>query len=162
MSADTIRQSLKELVQIHTDLLATSEEKTRIVKEGSIENLQTLLVKERKLLRLSEQAEKKRQQSVSDWCEANRISNEDATITTILKHILSETEQVKLESIATQLTELITKLKQQEQLNQALISQSMQFVQLSLDLMSPTLKSMNYGVKKETEVSNRSVFDSKA
>ncbi|WP_340002104.1 flagellar protein FlgN [Oceanobacillus sp. FSL K6-0127] len=162
MSADTIRESLEKLVQIHTDLLAVSEDKTRIVKEGAIENLQKLLVEERKQLRLLEQAENKRQQAVSNWCTLNHIQAEDATITNILKHITLEKEQVKLENAATKLTELITKLKQQEQLNQVLISQSMQFVQVSLDLMSPTLKSMNYGVKNETDVSNRSVFDSKA
>ncbi|WP_339227324.1 flagellar protein FlgN [Oceanobacillus sp. FSL K6-2867] len=162
MSADTIRESLEELVQIHMDLLAISKDKTHIVKEGSIENLQKLLVKERKLLRLLEQAEKKRQQAVHDWCEMNRIQEEAATITNMLKHITLETERVQLEVAATKLTEMITNLKQQEQLNQVLISQSMQFVQLSLDLMSPTLTSMNYGVKNETEVMNRSVFDSKA
>ena len=61
-----------------------------------------------------------------------------------------------------ELTKAITQLKQQEQLNQALIQQSMQFVQLSLDILNPTIQTMNYGKNREDAGSKRSVFDSKA
>ncbi|MFC4023857.1 flagellar protein FlgN [Oceanobacillus longus] len=157
-----ITQSLEQLVKIHEDLLAVSNEKTRTVKEGSIDHLQSLLVRERKLIRLLEQAESKRKISVEALCKANDMAVEDATITNILQQVKNEAEQVKMENAAIKLTAVITKLKQQEQLNQVLISQSMQFVQISLELMSPTLKSMNYGVKSEADTSSRSVFDSKA
>ncbi|WP_010647624.1 flagellar protein FlgN [Oceanobacillus massiliensis] len=162
MSAVLIIKSLEELVKIHEDLLAVSKDKTNTVKEGSIDKLQQLLVIERKLIRLSEQAENARQTEVAEWCQANRIAAEDATITNILDSVQNKAEQVRMEQAAVRLTEVITKLKQQEQLNQVLISQSMQFVQLSLDLMSPTLKNMNYGVKEGNISSTRSVFDSKA
>ncbi|WP_245843942.1 flagellar protein FlgN [Oceanobacillus rekensis] len=155
-------QSLEQLVRIHEDLLAVSIDKTSKVKDGSIDDLQALLVKERKLIRLSEQAEGNRQHTVRAWCEKNGMALEDATITNILQHVTDKAEQVKMEKAAIKLTDVITKLKQQEQLNQVLISQSMQFVQLSLDLMSPTLKSMNYGAGSEMESPSRSVFDSKA
>lgn len=157
-----ITKSLEQLAQIHKDLLVVSMEKTSKVKEGSIDDLQALLLKERKLIRLSEQAESNRQQTVEAWCKENRIALKDATITHILQHVTDEAEQEELEKAAIKLTDVMTKLKQREQLNQVLISQSMQFVQLSLDLMSPTLKSMNYGANSEMESSSRSVFDSKA
>ncbi|WP_084268726.1 flagellar protein FlgN [Oceanobacillus damuensis] len=162
MSVQLIIQSMEELVKIHEDLLSVSTEKTSTVKEGSITNLQALLVKERKIIRISEQTEKKRQAAVESWCKENKAKAEEATITNILQKVQDQSEQVRLENAAIKLTEVITKLKQQEQLNHVLISQSMQFVQLSMDLMSPTLKNMNYGVNKETNVSSRSVFDSKA
>ncbi|WP_249871320.1 flagellar protein FlgN [Oceanobacillus saliphilus] len=162
LSVHLITKSMEELVRIHEDLLTVSKEKTKAVKEGSLDPLQVLLVKERKLIQLSEQTERNRQEAVETWCKANHHSAEGATITNILHKVEDEAEQAHLESNAIKLTELITELKQQEQLNHVLISQSMQFVQLSLDLMSPTLKNMNYGVNKDTETSNRSVFDSKA
>lgn len=162
MSADLIIQSLEELVSIHENLLTISEEKTKVIKEGSIDKLQNLLVKERKQIRLSEQAEVNRQTVVEQWCMNNGTTVDSATITNILQMLTDEVERQKLEHTATKLTETITRLKQQEQLNHVLISQSMQFVQLSLDLMSPTLKNMNYGVNKESDITTRSVFDSKA
>ena len=156
-----LKEALNELIDVHSKLLQVSEEKTNTVKSGEIEALQKLLVEERKLIRLTEQAEKKRQESVEAWCLQAGVALEDTTVTNMLKH-LAEPEQKDLEAAAITLTERITKLKQQEQLNQVLISQSLQFVQLSLDLMSPTLKNMNYGSGAVTKTADHSVFDSKA
>lgn len=162
MSASLIIQSLEELVSIHENLLIISKEKTSVIKEGSIDKLQDLILKERKQIRHLEQTEMDRQTVVKQWCDNNRMTVEDATVTNMLQRMTDEADQKKLEHTATKLTEMMTMLKQQEQLNHVLISQSMQFVQLSLDLMSPTLKNMNYGVEKGADVSTRSVFDSKA
>lgn len=156
-----LRESLNELIDVHSNLLQVSVKKTNAVKDGEIEILQKLLVQEQKLIRLSEQAERKRQGSVEAWALQAGVTLEDTTVTKMMQH-LTEPEQRELETAATTLTELVTKLKQQEQLNQVLISQSLQFVQLSLDLLSPTLKNMNYGSGASAGTSDHSVFDSKA
>ncbi|MEC5422861.1 flagellar protein FlgN [Virgibacillus sp. C22-A2] len=163
MSAQSIIQSLEKLVNLHTNLLEFSQEKTEIMKEGSIEKLQSLLVKERKLIRLTEQAEEKRNKEVINWFAINQLPADDTTVTKMLEFLRDESDKTELEKTTTKLTEVITELKQQEQLNQALINQSMQFVQLSIDMLNPSIHSMNYGSKSDesTEV-KRSVFDSKA
>ncbi|AXI10020.1 flagellar protein FlgN [Oceanobacillus sp. 143] len=163
MSVQTIIQSLERLVSVHVELLAISQDKTEIVKEGSVDKLQALLVKERKQIRLLEQAEIKRQESVEAWAKNRTIAVNQATITTMLETLEDEAEQEALASVTTELTKLITKLKQQEQLNQALLNQSMQFVQLSLDMLNPSINNLNYGNKsKETGSTGRSLFDSQA
>ncbi|RDW16515.1 flagellar protein FlgN [Oceanobacillus arenosus] len=163
MSVQTIIQSLESLVHVHEALLVISQEKTEIVKDGSVDKLQALLVKERKQIRLLEQAEIKRQESVTAWAKNSKIPVENATITTMLETIEDGAEQEALAAITTDLTNLITKLKQQEQLNQALLNQSMQFVQLSLDMLNPSINNLNYGSKsKEAGSTNRSLFDSQA
>lgn len=162
MSAQTIIQTLEKLVHIHQDVLAISQQKTEIIKEGSVEKLQALLVKERRYIRLMEQAESARKTAADDWLAQSQLTQEDATITNLLEMMHNEDDKQALEKITVILTEMIIKLKQQEQLNQQLINQSMQFVQLSLDVMTPSIKSMNYGSKKETQAIKRSVFDSKA
>lgn len=155
---------MKKLVNLHKDLFDISQQKTVIVKEGAIEKLQVLLVKERKSIRTIEQAENERQTAVEEWFTQKQLPLSDAAITNMLGKITDERETEELENITILLTELITKLKQQEQLNQALINQSMQFVQLSLDMMNPSIKNMNYGNKKgsKSESDKLSVFDSKA
>lgn len=164
MSIEVIIQSLTELTSIHENLNSISEEKTEVVKEGSVDKLQQLLSKERKQILILEKAENKRQELVEKWFSEQKLPLNDMTITHMLEIITNEHDANRLEHTTIGLTKAITKLKQQEQLNQDLIRQSMQFVQMSLDMMSPTIKNMNYGKGKDrdTEGSKRSVFDSKA
>lgn len=163
MSVETIIQSMESLRRIHEELLNISQQKTVIVKAGSIEKLQSILVKERKYIRVLEQTEANRKSIVDEWLLERQLPLDGATITGMLEIIQDESESNMLEKATIALTEVITKLKQQEQLNQALINQSMQFVQLSLDTMNPSIKNMNYGnTEKESDATGRSAFDSKA
>ncbi|SET09450.1 FlgN protein [Oceanobacillus limi] len=162
MSVESIIQSIKNLVKVHENLLKISEEKTEVVKAGSVDKLQTVLIKERKLVQLLDKEEDSRKKKVDEWFLQNGFPTEDTTISKILESLTNEKEKKELENHTVELTELMLKLKQQEQLNLALIQQSMQFVQVSLDLMSPSLKNMNYGNEKDQSSSNRSMFDSRA
>jgi flagellar biosynthesis/type III secretory pathway chaperone len=162
MSIQKVQQVLNSLVKLHEALLEISREKTEVIKEGKVEKLQSILVKERKRIRELEQAENARIHIVEAFVKEHP-SVSDPSITSLLEHLDKEEEKTELEASAISLTEAITKLKQQEQLNQALINQSMQFVQLSLDLMNPSLKNLNYGEgKAASSAGKRSVFDSKA
>lgn len=162
MSVQLIIEKLDELTGIHQQLIVLSKEKTVTVKEGNVEKLQAILVKERKIVRQLEQAEENRQKEVESWFSAIGNTKEEATITNLLSQLVEEEEKRLLEASAVRLTEAVVTLKQQEQLNIALIQQSMQFVQLSLDLLSPSLTNMNYGKEQKHPPINRSVFDSKA
>ena len=84
-------------------------------------------------------------------------------MTVILEHIERIDDKQKLEKAVTELLEVIIELRRSEKLNRDLIEQSMQFVQLSLDLLQPSDRNINY--QKETKNQShikRSVFDSKA
>jgi len=162
LSIQTITASLEQLEVLHQDLLTISKQKTELVKTDAMDDLQKLLLKERKAVRKLEQAETKRQQEVEDWFHQNSLADQEATITNMLDVIKDETEQDKLVDVTTALTHTITELKQQEALNNSLISQSLEFVHMSMDLINPTLESMNYGNSNTTERTGRSLFDSRA
>ncbi|MCF3943440.1 flagellar protein FlgN [Oceanobacillus alkalisoli] len=159
-----LRLALTELTNLHRELLDISVEKTEWIKAGNIDNLQQTLVNERQLVRKIEKVEKIRTRLVNNWVEAEGMTEPNPTITFILEQMINETDKRELEEVAIGLTKVITELKAQEKLNLALINQSMQFVHMSLDLMSPSLKNMNYSNtdKPSTEQPNRSIFDSKA
>lgn len=154
-------KSLQRLINIHEDLIHISVQKTDIVKEGAIDKLQKILAQEQKHIRLLEQAELNRQQEVEVWFEKQQLPLDDVTITKMLSILTNEQARDVLEKATIALTNVITKLKQQEQLNRDLLHQSMQFVQISLNMLSPTIENINYGNKRDTEI-KRSVFDSKA
>lgn len=162
MSIHTIISTLKRLITIHEELCKVSKEKTDIIIEGSVEKLQHLLAKERKYIQLLEQSEIKRQKEVEDWFKDNDFMTEEMTITNMLKILANEVEKKKLENVTVELTNVITQLKQQEQLNQDLIRQSTQLVHMSLEMFNPTINQMNYGKKNNEQTDNRSVFDSQA
>lgn len=162
MSITAINESLQALTKVHGELLKVSKRKTDIIKEGSTEKLQAILAEERKYIKVLEQAEQNRQKEVEKWYTDQQLPLEEMTITNMLHILTDKQDQQVLESLTIHLTKAITELKQQEQLNQALIQQSMQFVQLSLDMLSPTIQNMNYGKSQDHEGAKRSVFDSKA
>lgn len=142
-------------------MLKLSKEKTELIKEGAVEKLQAFLLKERKQIRLLEQAENNRLEITKNWFREHGISHEDITISKLLEVVKEEKEQEKLAQVTTTLTNMITQLKQQEDLNQALLKQSAQFVQMSMALLNPQLSNINYGnTKKEQPQMNRSLFDS--
>ncbi|WP_054751747.1 flagellar export chaperone FlgN [Piscibacillus salipiscarius] len=57
----------------------------------------------------------------------------------------------------------LAQLKEQEQLNRELIEQSLQFIDLSLEMYEPQSKQMNYDSNKQApQRQQTSMFDSKA
>lgn len=162
MSLETIGKSLQKLVQLHESLLVVSEQKTTAIKADDIEKLQPLLVKERKLVQALEQEETNRQKEVKYWFDEHNLRSENQTITTLLELIKDKEQQAWISDITAQLTLVVTNLKRQEQLNHALVQQSLQFVELSLNMMNPSINNLNYGTKKAADSEKRSVFDSQA
>lgn len=158
-----LKEILTVMVGLHRELLDASLRKTEILKEGDVDEMQKVFAVERKLLRKIEQAEQTRMEIVSHLTETLGL-DEEPTITKILEHVTDETERNSLADVTIELTETITELKAQEKLNLELLNQSMQFVQMSLDLLNPSLKNLNYSAKNQEtkESSNRSIFDSKA
>lgn len=166
MSIENIKKSLKSLIKIHENILNISQEKTEILKEGSAEQLQQLLIKEQKYVQALEHAEKKRSEFVKRWFEKHNYDDEEQTISTILNYVQNKADQTKIEQLATDLTHLMIEFKNQEQLNFELIQQSMQFIQTSLNMFKPSIESMNYDRQQpkhdQQRYEGQSIFDSKA
>lgn len=147
----------------HEILLSISKNKTEQIKLGDMDELSKLLMKERKQIQVIAQLEEERQQLVEQIFTNLMIEEEQKTVTNLLNYLEDGEEKEALLQIVTNLVEVITVLKENEQLNEQLIEQSMQFVQLSLDMLQPSMQQINYHDKKqENKSAKRSVFDSKA
>lgn len=160
MSLQEVITAMEELSAIHDELIMLSEQKANVIIENNIPALQQLLVSERKLVQKLEQSEKRRTDATERFAAERDLS--DVTVTVILDNLDSEDEKQALEAAAVNLAEKLADLKYKEQASKALVEQSMQFVQYSLNLLSPSINHMNYGNDKEKKKSNRSVFDSRA
>lgn len=154
---------MQRLVDLHVDLVEISQNKTEEIKQGDMEKLSKLLMQERKQVQLISQKESERQELVEKFFVEKNAENEEQTMTNLLAFIDDETEKVEFEKVMSALIDAIVELREIEQLNKELMEQSMQLVQLSLDMLQPSINRMNYDGKQNIqESSKRSVFDSKA
>lgn len=155
--------SMQQLIVLHESLVSLSHEKTKQIKQGDMDELAKLLMKERKQIQAITQAEAHRQKHVNEWILQTGSTETDQTMTSLLATIDQGEERNQLEAQMAQLIQAIIELREAEQLNQNLLEQSMQFVQLSLDMLQPSIQNLNYDGKQQVQESGKqSVFDSKA
>ncbi|GAE95065.1 hypothetical protein JCM21714_4273 [Gracilibacillus boraciitolerans JCM 21714] len=165
MSVQNIIKHLTKLIELHDSLLQVSQNKTEILKDNKIDALQKLLVQEQKHVQAINQIEQKRIDAVANWANENNLDPKAITVSTIIEDYTTGADQQQLEQVTLKLAEQLMDIRRQEDLNKQLTKQSLQFVQLSLDMMQPSIKNINYGKSKnqsEPTASKRSAFDSKA
>ncbi|WP_079478167.1 flagellar protein FlgN [Halobacillus salinus] len=162
MTVKPIVHTMTQMKQLHESLLALSQKKTDALKSNDTAGLQKLLTTERKHVQAIDKLEKARMNAVNQWYEARGVSYMEPTISEMLEHT-EGSEQEALQAAYNELIIVLADLKHQEQLNAELTKQSLQFVNLSLDMLQPSLDNVNYGGNEEQSTqSKRSVFDSKA
>lgn len=162
LSVDSLLNILDELIDLHDEMLENSKFKTTALKEGEVDALQKTLLKEQKLVRLLESAEQKRISETELWFAKNKVMAEEKTVTNMLTSLNNELERERLAEAITRLTNAITNLKAQEQLNHSLLQQSLQFIQFSLNMVNPSIENFNYGTNNNSITHKKSIFDSKA
>lgn len=157
---EPIISDMKRLVKLHRSLLYVSKEKTEGLKANDTSKLRQLDLEEKKHIQAVQKVEKGRQKHVNDWY-VRQGTEDQQTISDMLTHLEGkEYEQLNEEYEAMIL--VLADLKHQERLNAELTKQSLQFINLSLDLLKPELANLNYGGEEKPAHSNRSIFDSKA
>ena len=164
MSVQQIIGELEKLLDLHKSLLSLSKEKTERIKNNEIDSFNELLMTERKHIQAIEQLEKKRIQLTEEWFNKH-AEDRERTISELIEAISDEAEKKSLEALYDNLIIVLAELKQQEKLNRDLAQQSLQFIELSLDMFQPVHnKNLNYNQPNQQKKPNRntSVFDSKA
>ncbi|HEX7064427.1 MAG TPA: flagellar protein FlgN [Bacillales bacterium] len=164
LSAEPLIETMEALVSVHRTLNAHAKEKTRVLKEGDIKGLEALMKKEEAAAAKLKKLEEARIQRVDEFLAEKGVIGEDVTMSQLLKFTAPEEERELLE-VQNQLMDEIVQLKQQNALNQELIEQSLQFVDMSLDLFQPAKEPANYQHPDQTKSPGqrgRSLFDSQA
>lgn len=165
MSIEAILVILDNLEKLHMSLLRLAEEKTELLKTGNMEQLDRLMKEEQAHLAAIMQSEAKRQQEVARYLygQGRPVPNEP-TVTDLLETVPAEEQQLLVEA-RDRLLHAIHDLKRQNDLNQKLAYQSLQFVNLSLDMVRPRPEAVTYSkteVEGQKVQPNRATFDSQA
>jgi len=160
MSAESLVSTLKKILILHQNLFKLSERKKEILKKGDIDALNEQMKEEQKYILAIKQMENERMTIVDKWL-GPRIQEK-----TLSKCIEVAEDPIRSELIELQedLLKVTQELKAVNELNQQLTHQSLQYVNMSLDMLLPQEQTATYGnpagtkEKKQT----RSMFDSKA
>ena len=149
---------MEKLLKLHQSFLQLSKEKIDILKKGDMDALQLLLRDEQKHISAISIIDKERQKIVAGLFPGQL----NLTITECILH-LESIEQECIVAIQDQLMQVVRELKDINELNQQLIQQSLQFVNLQLDLLLPN-ELDNYSKEQvgQEPMSKLSLFDSKA
>ncbi|MFP7492375.1 flagellar protein FlgN [Terribacillus saccharophilus] len=162
MALQALFQTIEKLHKLHRSLLEISRLKTDHLKANEMDSLQKQLLAEKKHVQAVVQLENLRITQTESWAVSAGFPV-PGTVTELLELITDDELAGQLEQELIGLTEAVTELKKQEALNQQLLEQSMQFVQISLDMLAPSIQSLNYGTPNQDQQrpQNRALFDSK-
>jgi len=162
MSTDHLVTVMERLLDLHNSLLEKAYKKTTVIEKGDIEALNILIKEEQKLLPTINKFEQVRQQVVRNFLTPFHVEEENFTISTCLTYI-DDSKKDKLAELREELLEVAQKLQKQNELNSELVKQSLQFVQMSLDMIYPKTPEFNYGPPRQSGPStSNSLFNRKA
>lgn len=164
MSIDKILHALTSLDMLHKSLLEIAYKKTEAIKTGDMDSLNQLLKDEQTHIAGISQLEQQRQLEVTDYLRAKGIAPIDnPTVAHVLENTNTDEEKEQLSAARNQLLLTIDILKKENDLNQKLIFQSLQFVNMNLEILRPTPDKINYS-KNESRGPENTLghFDSKA
>lgn len=157
-------QTLAQLLKIQQRLNHLAKEKTDYLKQNAVQELERLLKVEETEVNLLEEAERKRQMAVTDFIHQHDIENENVTMSTLSRYLTGK-EKDLFEKLQIKLGKEAVKLKNQNTLNDELTKQSLYFVNVQLEMLSPkSTATVTYQPPstKSSDQSRRSIFDSKA
>ncbi|MBM7690884.1 flagellar biosynthesis/type III secretory pathway chaperone [Peribacillus deserti] len=165
MSAQNIITAMEKLVKLHKSLYDLAEKKTQIIKTGDMDALNKIMIDEQKHVKAIGMIEREREQSVLEFLQRNNSAELVPNLSSCIG-LAEDSEKETLNDLKQSLVESVLKLKVANYLNQQLIYQSLQFINLSLDMVRPSPKAFNYEKpvqqKGQYQAGNRSYFNSKA
>lgn len=164
MSIDPLLSIMDKLEKMHKSLLKLSYHKTELIKVGDTDGLDQMLKDEQAHIAAISQLEQQRQKTVTDYLGAKGIApSGQATVADVMEAADELQEKEKLSEVQKRLLLVIDQLKNQNDLNQKMIFQSLQFVNLTLDLLRPQPDQINYSKTQSRGNSMQQThFDSQA
>lgn len=166
MSVEKIVSILTKLERMHNSLLELAYKKTELVKVGNMDELDKMLKDEQAHVAAIEQLEQQRQMTVTEYLRAKGIALSDSpTVADVIDATETTVEKEQLEAVRNRLILVVDDLRKQNDLNQKLVFQSLQFVNVTLSLLRPQPDQINYSgneVRGTQAVNKKTYFDSQA
>lgn len=139
MNIATLLEMLEQLIELHQVLLVLAKEKTPVLVNNQVDELNSIVHKEHKLIKQVEELDRRRVQLTGEYL-ISRGYNPDprVRVSDLIKIVFKAEEKKALSDVQKRLFDSITELQKQNELNQKLIEQSLVFIDYTLDLFVKT------------------------
>lgn len=166
MEFAALMDNLEALRREHAELLANSREKQTAIIGNDIDSVNRLTQRESKLVKSVERLDEERKLKLAAWMRTKRVPlKPDQTTLTMAETVtFNAGEKQELRRMRESLASVMTQLRVQNENNQRLIKQALQYVNFSLDLMTgyPEDDSTYHPPEQTGGMYTRSLFDRKA
>nr|WP_239534618.1 flagellar protein FlgN [Priestia taiwanensis] len=156
-------QNLTKQVEEHEALLLLATNKTDIVKSGEIEALEKTMKQEQRHVLVMQKLEAERKEIVYRLMSGRPFEGAEPTLSECIE-VIEGQGKTELLLLMSKLIEVVRQVKQVNELNQALLSQSLQFVNMTLSATTqqepPTTYSKNQ--EKQPKRQPQSMFNVQA
>ncbi|QQE74116.1 flagellar protein FlgN [Brevibacillus composti] len=129
---------LDNLIQLHKAMLTLAGQKRGVLIKGDVDQLMAITTQEKKLIKAVDASENARQALVTQLFADQGIQRENGTLEDLIKLTTSPEEKARLTAVREELKRIIGELRQENELNQQLLKQSLSFVTMTLDLITDT------------------------
>ena len=156
---------LGEQKECYQGLLTLAQYKTDSIVNREMEFLEDVLKREQEFIGRSGRLEKNREEVLRDIANVLNLNFKELTISSlILKLDKTPDEQEQLRQVRAELLEIIEDIKQQNQTNEGLLNQSLEFIDFTLHAIQSmnSYPSSGYQSKgDDVRQQNQSFFDTK-
>lgn len=162
---DNLIKDLKEILlqelNLYKSMLELSIDKTKIIISGQVRELDKITQKEQALILKAGKLENVREDILSkiqEKLELKKIQNVSKLV-----DYLNEEQKKEIEDIKQQLIDVLNSLKERNTLNSTLIKDSLEYINLNVNLLTNAVSGSTYSdkVNKDDVVQSKSIFDTK-
>ena len=159
---DNLADVLNKEASLYSDFLAISKEKTDVIINGKIIELENITQKE-SFSSAMHKFEVEREKIIDQIARKSGFNSSELTVSRIVEEHDNLDETLKLKSYRDKIMNLIDELKRVNEINYKLIKNSLEYIDFSINLMtSASDTGSKYGNDgKEGKVERRSIFDVK-
>lgn len=163
-----IIDSLARLNEIYEELLLLAKRKREALIKTDAAQLTSIHQEEISLLKQADQREKERLEQTALFLQKAGQEKQEVTLAELIEFVTEDQQKQELTDGALELQQTIRELQEYNDFNTQLISDSLQFIQYSLDLFTDQwTDQVNYQPPaaqqgKHSSSERRSIFDTKA
>ena len=133
---ETLIQVLNEECEVFDQLLAVSQEKTRVIVANDIERLQQITDKEQDVLTTSTNLERRREEATVDIATVLGKNPKGVTLTDVIGYLEGQQEmQNRLADVHDRLLARVKQLSAENQHNAMLVNDQLEMIQYNLNVL---------------------------
>lgn len=130
-------KAMDVLADLHGELLTVSSAKREVLVRNEVDQLNQIVSREGKLIRLIGEADQQRIKAMSDYLLRRGYHYDSRiTVSNLIKLVFKSEEKQQLLQAHQRLVAILAELKKVNELNNQLIQQSLSFIDYTLDLFT--------------------------